>query len=245
MSNNMRGNAIIKFLKDGRDDTIFLHNALALHFVNVSKEEELTTTVLEGPLRDVEALLELIQTKLLPLSRSHRIVSDDFEILSRYFPKPVQILNTRTITPLHTRKSHCDAFTPCLKVSSTLVDGAHGKTDTIMYPDVNQTTGKIAANTIVIQTTTKKPQKQKRQRTLLKKMNKKNPNKNVVDDLNHGLIKHEQLPQLRYGRGASTSPIVPGLRRQPAQSYSNSSRCTYQGIALVKHSHKWGYNLNE
>ena len=224
----------VTFLTDNRDDTLFMAAASRHHFLCVSSANE-PVTVLRGPLCSLDALLLLLKNELRPHARAQRIVSDDFEILSRHFPNPVQVLNTRIIASLFTRKSHCDAFTSVIKVNQ--VDGAHGKTDLIMYPDEDWQDGRPARNTIIVRTG---GATQKKRRTLLKSMNKKTSVPLVKTEVELLLEQPPDNP-LRYARGASMSSILPDMRKHPAQTYSRGTRCTYVGQEKVKHDYTWGY----
>jgi hypothetical protein len=229
--NQPEGQVSINFLHIDRDDSEFLNQASKLGYICVSPKFNLMT-VLNGPLNHLSDMLSLLQKELLPLQRSRRIVSDDFEILSRHFPNPVQVLNTRIITPLFTRKSHCDAFTSALLVKSTQVDKSHGKTDMIMYPDENKD-GIVAKNTVVIRTTKKIAKKS----TLLKKINQVPAMKTELE------LKWETptKKKLKYGRGACTNPII-AHRKHPSQTSTRATRCTYSSSGEpVKHDYIWNF----
>ena len=239
-----KGQVSIKYLDDHRDESVLLQEANKFNYFLVSKASDLVT-VLHGPLSNLSKILKLLQTLLLPLQRSNRMVSDDFEILSRHFPDPVQVLNTRTITSMFTRKSHCDAFTPVLRIHSTSVDQAHGKTSMIMYPDeqsINKTTAiekagdkktiqesVPATNTIIIRMC--QPYKNGKKKSLLQRMNK--------IPLAVEKVKRKPLA-VKYARGASTNPIVVP-RKHPSQTFTRGTRCTYEGSGTVDHVFEWGF----
>ena len=214
----------ITMLSDGQDDSLVMAQAAQLQYVRVP-EKNTDLTVLRGPLHLLHHVFKAMQELLPPVMQEHlRIVSDDFDVLSRYYLNPecpVQMLCRNTI------------------------DGFHSRTGKVMLPDENEKNGVPAKNTLIVRLW--KQRKTGRTRTLLKKMNKAGNVPLLLKTDIELMMNRAPSVKMRYGRGCSTSCILP-IRKHPAQSYCRETRIRstiglgIDGAVLpVTHPYTWNF----
>jgi hypothetical protein len=222
-----------------------------------------------GPLAGLVAATKCLGEAFLP-DLKPRTVSDDFEVLSRAFPQNCNILNEKTIISSITMFRHASSDHHRARPAAMLrnSDGRASHVPLIILPDIDEhgvpKLGVILAESVAavgradhrllahavqldpLQRTSKLRSPSSSHKTLLREMNGPTPRLEKLGSSEIGTPKSgQQKTQVRFGRGASTNPLV-GLR-SPAQSYCRSSRPAkgvLNNLEPIRHPQIWGFALS-